>query len=85
VFDKPLTLNSLRAFLQYSARKKRSLNDYTTRRIVVRTLEKYWRELQLQIRRKTGHSYSHREKADMDRVRKQLLAVIIVTRVDHNI
>jgi len=53
-FSPPPTLNHLRTFLQWQARRKKGRLDH---KIIVRTLEKYWTELQLEIRRQTGHRY----------------------------
>ncbi|KAI7489735.1 hypothetical protein KC357_g2124 [Hortaea werneckii] len=64
-FSTPPLLNVVRAFLHYQARRKKGRLGP---KISVRTLQKYWVELQLEIKRQSGHTYAEHEIRDMENV-----------------
>ncbi|KAI6914838.1 hypothetical protein KC318_g431 [Hortaea werneckii] len=66
-FSTPPSLNTIRSFLQFQARYKKGRLE---EKLCVRTLHKYWVELQLEIKRQSGHSYTPRQITDMENVIK---------------
>lgn len=55
----------LQLFLRWMARTR---NGAIEARLTVRTIEKYWRELRLMIRRATGHRYDHTDVLETEKV-----------------
>ncbi|KAI7362130.1 hypothetical protein KC354_g7535 [Hortaea werneckii] len=64
-FSSPPLLNVVRAFLYYQARRKKGRLGP---KISVRTLQKYWVELQLEIKRQSGYTYAEHEIRDIENV-----------------
>ncbi|KAK4890793.1 hypothetical protein LTR27_010494 [Elasticomyces elasticus] len=76
----------VQAFLLFQARKKKGRLD---EEISLRTLQKYWTELRLEVKRQSGHSYALKKIQDMDnahdeyeyqhpRMRLQLTLAILI-------